>query len=144
MMGYMGSMLVLFSDFFIKRYILKKQAYDMCGASAPTPFAAFFPVAGTPVYSTSCNMLLRSRLTATPMCHAFRIGVIKSVEFMGGPTCSAYHGNSKLSPAGQAIVRMPSYFAEVSQMDLKGGSSHQAHDQNSPHTNRSPSHQSVH
>lgn len=42
MMGYMGSMLVLFSDFFIKRYILKKQAYDMCSASAPTPFPAFF------------------------------------------------------------------------------------------------------
>lgn len=48
-------------------------------------------------------------------------GVIKSVEFMGGPTCSAYHGNSKLSPAGQAIVRMPSYFAEVSEWMPRGG-----------------------
>jgi hypothetical protein len=35
--GYMGSMLVLFSDFFIKRYILKKQAYDMCGTSPIGP-----------------------------------------------------------------------------------------------------------
>lgn len=42
MMGYMGSMLVLFSDFFIKRYILKKQAYDMCGEWALTCFTAFF------------------------------------------------------------------------------------------------------
>jgi hypothetical protein len=31
MMVYMGSMLILFSDFFFKRYILRQPAYDMCG-----------------------------------------------------------------------------------------------------------------
>jgi hypothetical protein len=30
---YMGSMSVLFGDFFVKRYILHQPAYDMCGES---------------------------------------------------------------------------------------------------------------
>ncbi len=69
MMVYMGSMLVLFSDFFIKRYILKQPAYDMCG-------------------------------------------VIKSVEFTGGPSTAQYFGSCRLGPDGSGEVRLPRHFRE--------------------------------
>lgn len=69
MLIYVGSMLVLFSDFFIKRYILKQQAFDMCG-------------------------------------------VIKSVDFAGGPSTSQYHGRARLGPDGSATIRLPRHFRE--------------------------------
>ncbi|TFJ81007.1 hypothetical protein NSK_007650 [Nannochloropsis salina CCMP1776] len=40
MMVYTGSMLVLFSDFFFKRYILRQPAYDMCGVMKNDPAEA--------------------------------------------------------------------------------------------------------
>lgn len=116
MMGYMGSMLVLFSDFFIKRYILKKPAYDMCGESVDMPVTGSSVVL-SPFRETSMPSARTESRDLNGCVHCdllLRSGVIKSVEFTGGPITSTYHGNAKLNGAGQALVRMPRHFTDVS------------------------------
>lgn len=95
---YMGSMLVLFSDFFIKRYVLSKHTH---------------PISTHQTLNHIKNLTnqLHSYILKQPavdMC-----GVIKSVDFSGGQTAAAYHGNARLGPTGAATVFLPRHFREV-------------------------------